>query len=91
LNAVAAIATEDFDERLGPDGGQLAQRLHFSVAILALADFPYLLGHRPTVIVKPVGTMKFCSVKLRLTKNGASARKTSSDTQRLPAKRLGNR
>jgi hypothetical protein len=65
LNAVAVVAAEDFDEWLGPDGGQFAQRLHFSVAILALADFSYLLGHRATMPVKPVGTMKFCTVELR--------------------------
>jgi hypothetical protein len=58
FDAVAPVATEDFDQWLGPNSGQLAHRPHFGVALLALTDFPDLLGHLAMVSAKPVGTMK---------------------------------
>ena len=54
FNVVAAIATKYFDKWLGTKSGQLAQWPHFCVAILALADFPDLIGHPSTVREKPV-------------------------------------
>jgi hypothetical protein len=63
-DAVAPVAAEHFDERFGSDGRQLAQLRHLSVAILALADFPDLLGHPARLRAKPVGTMKIDSVRL---------------------------
>jgi hypothetical protein len=65
FNAVALVATENLDQWLGPNSGQLTQRLHFTVALLALSDFPYLLAHRTMMWMKTVGTMEFRSVRLR--------------------------
>lgn len=65
FNAVAGVASEHFDQRLAPDRGQLAQWLHFSLAIIAPADFTDLLFHPATMRAKPVTTMKICPVQLR--------------------------
>jgi hypothetical protein len=64
-DTVAPVAAEHFDERFGSNSRELAQLRHLSVAILALADIPDLLGHPATVRAKPVGTMKIYSVRLR--------------------------
>jgi len=72
FDAVALVATENLDEWLGPDSGQLAQRLHFSAAVLALSDFPYLLAHRTMMRRKTGTTMELCSVRLRQRKSHAS-------------------
>jgi hypothetical protein len=65
-NSVAPETAEHFDYRFTPNSGQLGQRLHFSVAILALAGFPDLLSHPAMMCAKPVGRMKIYSVRLRL-------------------------
>jgi hypothetical protein len=66
FNTVAPETAEHLDQRFTTDGGQLARRLHFSVALLALAGIPDLLSHPAMVCAKPVGSMKILSVRLRL-------------------------
>jgi hypothetical protein len=64
-NTVAPETAEHFDLRPGPDSRQLAHRLHFSVAILALTGIPDLLSHPVMMCAKPVGTVEICPVRLR--------------------------
>jgi hypothetical protein len=66
FNTVAPETAEHFDQRFTPYRRQLAHRLHFSAALLALADIPDLLSHPAMVCAKPVGTMEILSVRLRL-------------------------
>jgi hypothetical protein len=49
--------TENFDLRFTAHSGQFAYRLHFSVALFALAGIADL-GHPAMICAKPVGTMK---------------------------------
>ncbi|SDN46090.1 hypothetical protein SAMN05444050_1622 [Afipia sp. GAS231] len=64
FNAVALVAPEHLDQRLGPNSGQFAQWLHVGVAVLALAGVPGLFGHPERMDLKPVGTMKIGPVRL---------------------------
>jgi hypothetical protein len=63
FNTVAPETAEHFDQRFTAYSRQLTQRLHFSVALLALAGIPDLLGHPVMVCAKSVGTMKILSRK----------------------------
>ena len=65
FNTVTRVAAEYFDERFGADSWQLAQLLHFSVALRALADIVDLSDHRAMMDIKSAGTMKIGSVILR--------------------------
>jgi hypothetical protein len=66
FDTLASETTEHFDRRFTRHSGQFAYRLHFSVALFALAGIPDLLAHPAMVCAKPVGRMKFCPVRLRL-------------------------
>jgi hypothetical protein len=57
FNTIASETTENFDLRFAAHSRQFAYRLHFSVALLALAGIADL-GHPAMVYAKPVGTMK---------------------------------
>jgi hypothetical protein len=64
FNAVAPVAAEHFDQSLGSNSGQLAQLLHFSLALRTLADIADLLDHSAMMCVKPAGMMKIGTVRL---------------------------
>jgi hypothetical protein len=66
FNTVAPETAEHFDQRFTAYSWQLAHRLHFSVALLALAGIPDLLRHPAMICAKTGGTMKILSVRLRL-------------------------
>jgi hypothetical protein len=75
-NAVAPETAEHFDQGFTPDSGQLAHRLHFSVAVLALAGIPDLLSHPAMVCAKPVGKMKIL-IRITTVKDRSTERRPS--------------
>ena len=65
LDTVATETAKHLDQRFTPYSRQFAYRLHFNVALLALAGIPDLLGHPARLCAKPVGRMNICPVRLR--------------------------
>jgi len=58
FNTVTPVAAEYFDERFGSNGRQLAQLLHFCMALRALADIADLFDHSAMMWMKSAGKMK---------------------------------
>jgi hypothetical protein len=58
FNTVAPETAKHLDQRFTAYRRQLADRLHFSAALLALAGIPDLLSHPAMICAKPVGNVK---------------------------------
>jgi hypothetical protein len=65
-NAAASETAVHFDQRFTSDRGRSAHGLHFSVAILALADISDSLSDPAMMGTKRARKMKICPVRLRL-------------------------
>ena len=80
FNTVTPVAAEYFDERFGSDSRQLAQLLHFSVALRALADIADLFDHSAMMCTKPAGKMKVGPVRLPKKRDGLTSRRAAYPT-----------